>query len=160
MPHVPAPVIGKLYVSQGKSMKYLKLTLLSMCIATCYYMLTIAAIGIAAAGKIFWWLEWKDNFHFYHIAQNFIGIGLAALIPAFLVHSYEPNKKWLTICVVILASILYHGNINYMPLDPNGFIRFFDSTIVYGDIGSYGVALEIVLLPMLWLLVFKCITRR
>jgi hypothetical protein len=129
-----------------------------MCIAICYYVLTISAIGIAAAGKVFWWFQWKDNFDFYHIAQNFIGIGFAALIPAFLVHNYEPNKKWLSISIVILASILYQGNINYMPLDPNGFVRFFKSTIIYGDLGSIGVLLEIVFLPVIWLLVFKRIT--
>ncbi|MEW6997442.1 hypothetical protein AADZ86_07045 [Colwelliaceae bacterium BS250] len=139
-------------------MSYLKLVLLSICIATFYYALTISAIGIAAAGKVFWWLQWKDNFHFYHIAQNFIGIGLAALIPAFLVHSYEPNKKWLSISIVILASILYHGNINYMPLDPNGLVRFFKTMLIYGDIGSIGVFLEIVFLPVFWLFAFKRIT--
>lgn len=141
-------------------MSYLKLVLISMCIGTCYYALTISAIGIAAAGNIFWWFQWKDNFHFYHIAQNFIGIGLAALIPAFLVYSYEPNKKWLSISIVILASILYQGNINHMPLDPNGFLRFIKDTLVYGDIGSIGVFLEIILFPALWLLAFKRITRR
>lgn len=139
-------------------MNYLKLVLLSMCIAICYYALTISAIGIAAAGKVFWWFQWKENYHFYHIAQNFIGIGLAALIPAFLVHSYEPNKKWLSISIVILTSILYQGNINYMPLDPNGFVRFFKATLVYGDIGSIGVFLEMVFLPVFWLLAFKRIT--
>jgi uncharacterized membrane protein len=141
-------------------MNYLKLVLLSLCIATCYYALTISAIGIAAAGKVFWWFEWKDNFHFYHIAQNFIGIGLAALIPAFLVHSYEPSKKWLSISLVILASMLFQGNINYMPLDPNGFVRFFKSALIYGDIGSIGVFLEIALLPIFWILVFKRITSQ
>jgi hypothetical protein len=129
-----------------------------MCIAICYCALTISAIGVAAADKVFWWFQWKEYFLFYHIAQNFIGIGLAALIPAFLVHSYEPNKKWLSLSIVIFASILYQGNINYMPLDPNGFIRFFKSTLVYGDIGSIGVLLEIVFLPVFWLLAFKRIS--
>lgn len=141
-------------------MDYLKLVLLSLCIATCYYALTISAIGIAAVGKVFWWFEWKDHFHFYHIAQNFIGIGLAALIPAFLVHSYEPSKKWLSISLVILASMLFQGNINYMPLEPNGFVSFFKSALIYGDIGSIGVFLEIVFLPFFWLLVFKRITSQ
>ena len=136
-------------------MNYIKLALLSMCIATCYYFLTIAAIGIAAANGIFWWVEWPYNSHLVHIGQNFIGIGLASLIPAYLVHSYEPHKKWLSISIVILASILYQGNINYMPLDPIGFVRFFKSTIIYGDLGSIGVLLEIVFLPVIWLLVFK-----
>ncbi|MCQ8877084.1 hypothetical protein NQT69_03400 [Pseudoalteromonas shioyasakiensis] len=126
-----------------------------MSIAICYYSLTISAIGIAAAGKIFWWFQWQEDFSFYHIAQNFIGIGFAALIPAFLIHSYEPNKKWLSISIVILASILYQGNINYIPLDPNRFVRFFKSTFVYGDIGSIGVFVEIVLWPIFWLLAFK-----
>jgi hypothetical protein len=141
-------------------MNYLKLILLSMCIATCYYALTISAIGIAASGKIFWWFQWKDNFDFYHIAQIFFGIGLAALIPAFLVYSYEPSKKWLSISIVILASMLFHGNINYIPLGPDGFVRFFKTTLVYGDIGSIGVFLEIVLWPVFWLLVFKRIQIR
>ena len=141
-------------------MNNVKVVLLSMCIAICYYALTISALGIAAAGKVFWWFTWDTHFHYYFIAQNFIGIGLAALIPAYLVHSYEPNKKWLSIAIVILASILYHGNINYMPLDLNGFVRFFKATFVYGDIGSIGVFLEIVLLPMFWLLFFTRITKR
>ena len=139
-------------------MNYIRLVLLSMCIATCYYVLTIAAIGIAAANLIFWWVEWPYNPHLVHIGQNFIGIGLASLIPAYLIHSYERDKKWLSISIVILASILYQGNINYMPLDPNGFVRFFKSTIIYGDLGSIGVLLEIVFLPVIWLLAFKRIT--
>ena len=139
-------------------MNYIRLVLLSMCIATCYYVLTIAAIGIAAANGIFWWVEWPYNPNLVHIGQNFIGIGLASLIPAYLIHSYEPDKKWLSISIVILASILYQGNINYMPLDPNGFVRFFKSTIIYGDLGSIGVLLEIVFLPVIWLLAFKRIT--
>jgi hypothetical protein len=130
-----------------------------MCIAIFYYVLTISAIGIAAANGIFWWSEWPYNPHLVHIGQNFIGIGLASLIPAYLVHSYEPDKKWLSISIVILASILYQGNINYMPLDPNGFVRFFESTIIYGDWGSIGVLLEIVFLPVIWLLAFKRITH-
>lgn len=136
-------------------MNYIKVILLSMCISFLYYALTISAIGIAAAGKVFWWFQWEENLLFYHIAQNFIGIGLAALIPAFLIHSYEPNKKWLSLSIVIFASILYQGNINYMPLDPNGFIRFFKSTLVYGDIGSIGVFFAIVFMPVFWLLAFK-----
>ena len=141
-------------------MNYLKCILLSLCIATCYYILTIAAAGIAAAGKVFWWFEWKDNFHFYHIAQNFVGIGLAAFIPAFLVHSYEPTKKWLSISLVILASMLFQGNIQHMPLDPNGFVRFFKNTFIHGDIGSISVFLEIALLPIFWLMLFKRITSK
>lgn len=136
-------------------MNYIKVILLSMCISFLYYALTISAIGIAAAGKVFWWFQWEENLLFYHITQNFIGIGLAALIPAFLIHSYEPNKKWLSLSIVIFASILYQGNINYMPLDPNGFIRFFKSTLVYGDIGSIGVFFAIVFMPVFWLLAFK-----
>ncbi|QUN06732.1 hypothetical protein KDN34_04590 [Shewanella yunxiaonensis] len=141
-------------------MNHLKLILFSICIAASYYALTISAIGIAAAGKILWWFSPKEHFHLYHILQNFIGIGIAALIPAYLVYSYEPKRSWLSIAIVILGSILFHGNINYIPFDPNGFLRFFNSTIVYGDIGSYGVALAIVFLPILWLLVFKRITRQ
>ena len=140
-------------------MSYLKLILLSLCVATCYYALSIWAIGIAAADKIFWWFQWTDNFHFYHIAENFIGIGIAALIPAYLVNSYEPDNKTLTISIVILATLLLHGNINYMPFDPNGFIRLFHSTVTNGDIGSIGVILEIVLLPWFWLLAFKYLSR-
>ena len=140
-------------------MNSFRLVLLSMCLATCYYALTISAIGIAAAGKIFWWFQWKDNFHFYHIAQNFIGIGLAALIPAYLVHSYESDKSWVSIGIVIFLSMLLHGNINYAPWDPVGIVRFFKDTLYYGDIGSIGVFLEILLMPILWLLAFKRITR-
>ncbi len=122
--------------------------------------MTISALGIAAAGKIFWWFQWSENFHVYHVAQNFIGIGLAALIPAFLVHNYEPSKKWLSISIVILASLLYHGNVNYFPVDPYGLVRILKNMLVYGDFGSIGVFLEIVLLPFFWLLLFNRIVKR
>ncbi|WP_189403609.1 hypothetical protein [Alteromonas halophila] len=133
-------------------MNYLKLLLLSMCISLSYYALTVTAIGIAAAGNIFWWYQPTEHFHFYHVAQNFVGIGIAALIPAYLVHCYEFQKRWISISVVILGSMLIQGNINYMPLDPAGLLRFFKQTLVYGDLGSVGIFLEIVVLPLLWLL--------
>ncbi|MFV7771053.1 hypothetical protein [Shewanella marisflavi] len=136
-------------------MSYLRLLLLSACIATCYYALTIAAIGIAAARKVFWWLEWNNNFDFYHIAQNFIGIGLAALIPAYLISTYEPARKWLAIGLVIVLSMMLHGNINAAPWDPMGFVRFIEQTLFFGDIGSIGIFTEILLLPILWLIIFE-----
>ena len=141
-------------------MKYIKGALFSAVIGYVYFLLTIAMIGIAAAGKIFWWFEWQDNFHFYHIAQNFIGIGLAALIPTYIVHSYEQARKWIVISAVILFSMIFHGNINYIFIDPLGLVRFAQQTLVNGDIGSLGVFLEITLMPVLWLLVFKRITSR
>lgn len=94
-----------------------------------------------------------------HISQNFIGIGIAAVIPAYLVYSYEAQRLWTSISIVILGSVLFQGNINYMPFDPMGLIRFFKSTFVYSNIGSVGVALAIVLMPILWLLAFKRITK-
>jgi len=139
-------------------MKYIKGALFSAVIGYVYFLLTIAVIGIAAAGKIFWWFEWQGNFHFYHIAQNFIGIGLAALIPTYMVYSYEQVKKWIVISAVILFSMIFHGNINYIFIDPLGLVRFVQQTLINGDIGSVGVFLEITLMPVLWLLVFKRIT--
>ncbi|ESE40185.1 hypothetical protein [Shewanella decolorationis] len=133
-------------------MNHVKLFLFSLCIAASYYALTISAIGIAAAGKIFWWFYPSENFHLYHISQNFVGIGIAALIPAYVVFCYEPRRLWTSVTIVILSSILFQGNINYMPFDPMGLVRFFTTTFIYGDIGSVGVALEIVLMPILWLL--------
>jgi hypothetical protein len=141
-------------------MKYIKGALFSAAIGYVYFLLTIAMIGFAAAGKIFWWFEWQDNFHFYHITQNFIGIGLAALIPTYIVHSYEQARKWIVISAVILFSMVFHGNINHIFIDPLGLMRFVQQTLINGDIGSVGIFLEIMLIPILWLLVFKRITSR
>lgn len=55
--------------------------------------------------------------------------------------------------------MLLQGNINYTPWDPLGIVRFFKGTLYYGDIGSVGIFLEILFMPILWLLVFKRITR-
>ena len=137
-----------------------RFVLLSVCMAIIYYDMTIAAIGIAAAGKIFWWFEWRDNFHFYHIAQNFIGIGLAALCPTYLLYSYEKKWKWLGIGVVIVLSMMLQGNINHAPWDLAGLVRFVKNTFFYGDAGSIGVFLEILLWPVLWLLIFSRATRQ
>ena len=147
-------------------MKYIKGVLFSLILGYIYFILTIAAIGIVAAtdiaavGKIFWWFDWQDNFHFHHIALNFIGIGIASLIPAYLVHSYEQDIKWIVILVVVLSSMLFQGNVNYIFIDPNGLVRFFKSIILYGDIGSFGILLEMILLPILWLYVLKPKTRK
>jgi hypothetical protein len=136
-------------------MKYIKGALFSVVIGYIYFLLTIAMIGIAAANKIFWWFEWQDSFHFYHIAQNFIGIGLAALIPTYIVYSYGQPRKWIGISAVILSSMIFHGNISSIFIDPIGLIRFVQQTLINGDIGSIGVFLEITLIPILWLMVFK-----
>lgn len=141
-------------------MTVVRLLLLSICLAICYYALSIAAIGAAAAGKIFWWFQWQDNLHFYHIAQNFIGIGLAALLPAYLVHSYESDNKWLCIGLVIVLSMSLHGNIHYVPWDPVGIVRFFNDTLLRGDAGSVGIFLEILFMPILWLLAFERMPNR
>ena len=141
-------------------MKNIKGALFSVVIGYVYFLLAIAMIGIAAAGKIFWWFEWQENFYFYHIAQNFIGIGLAAFIPTYIVHSYEQPRKWFVISGVILSSIIFHGNMNYIFIDPLGLIRFVQQTLINGDIGSVGVFLEITIMPILWLLAFKRITSR
>jgi hypothetical protein len=136
----------------------MKGALFSVVIGYIYYLLAIAMIGAAAAGKIFWWFEWQDNFHFYHIAQNLIGIGLASLIPAYLVHSYEYSNKWLVILAVILCSMIFHGNVNYIFIDPTGLIRFVNNTLVYGDLGSIGIFVLVILMPIVCLFVFKLIT--
>jgi hypothetical protein len=141
-------------------MKYIKMTFFSLILGYIYYILTIAMMGIAAANRIFWWVEWPYNLHLLHIGQNFIGIGLASLIPAYLVHSYEHDNKWIVIIAVILSSMLFLGNINYMFIDPNGLVRFFKNSIYHGDIGSYGLVLEMIVLPVLWLYVLKRITSR
>ncbi|WP_239846247.1 hypothetical protein [Shewanella sp. Isolate11] len=109
----------------------------------------IQSLGSAAAHKIFWWFEWRDNFHFYHIAQNFIGIGIASLILALLIRTYEPEYKWLVLALVVPLAMMLIGNINYPLWDYMGLVRYVQGVFVHGDIGAKGVFLEILLLPFL-----------
>ncbi|MDC2888969.1 hypothetical protein [Psychrosphaera algicola] len=73
-------------------MTYLRFILLSLCLAICYYALAISTIGIATGNQA-WWQQWQDDGAFYHIAQNVIGVAVAAFVPAFLVNSYEKVKN-------------------------------------------------------------------
>lgn len=130
-------------------MVHVKIVLFSLCIATCFYVLTISSLGAVAS------IEFGSNNLLTSITKDIIGIGLAALIPAFLVHSYEPSKKWVTIALVIVVSMFFQGNVNYMPMDPRGFVRFLENTLISGDFRAVGIFLEIVLLPIVWLFAFK-----
>ncbi|MBY6187140.1 hypothetical protein KUV89_10980 [Marinobacter hydrocarbonoclasticus] len=132
-------------------MHYLRALLLGLCLGVCYFVLNLQAIGIAAAGMVFWWFEPEAYSHLYHIGQNLVGIGLASLLPAYLVHSYEPQKKWLCIGVVIAISMLLHGNLNFAPWDPAGIVRFFQNMWWFGGAESIGVFFEMLLLPLFWL---------
>ncbi|MBB1427419.1 hypothetical protein H5181_13200 [Shewanella sp. SG44-2] len=140
-------------------MNIIKLVILSLCISIGYYALSIVAIGQSAAGNLFWRLNSSEYPLLAHLAQNFIGIGLAALIPAFLVKSYEAARQWIAITIVILGAMLLHGNIHYMPWDPMGIVRFVNNTLFYGDIGAKVLFFYILLLPVLWLLLLKRIAR-
>ncbi|WP_137221121.1 hypothetical protein [Shewanella sp. MEBiC00475] len=140
-------------------MNIIKLVLLSLCISIGYYALSIMAIGQSAAGNLLWRLNSSEYPLLAHLAQNFIGIGLAAFIPAFLVKSYEPARQWIAITIVILGAMLLHGNIHYMPWDPMGIVRFVNNTLFYGDIGAKVLFFYILLLPILWLLLLKRMAR-
>ncbi|ABI71471.1 hypothetical protein [Shewanella frigidimarina] len=140
-------------------MNIIKLVILSLCISIGYYALSIVAIGQSAAGNLLWRLNSSEFPLLSHLAQNFIGIGLAALIPAFLVKSYEAARQWIAITIVILGAMLLHGNIHYMPWDPMGIVRFVNNTLFYGDIGAKVLFFYILLLPVLWLLLLKRMAR-
>lgn len=140
-------------------MAFIKSIIFTGVLGYLYFLITISMIGIASARKIFWWFDWQDNFHFYHIAQNFFGIGLAALLPAYLIFCYERTRMWMVSCCVILFSMLFQGNINAFIIDPIGIYRFLHVSLFYGDIGSIGVFLEILVLPFFWLWIFKCISK-
>jgi hypothetical protein len=140
-------------------MNFIKLILFGLCISIGYYTLTILAIGQSAAGNLFWWFNSSQYPTAMHLAQNVVGVGLAALIPAFIVRSYEPARQWVAITIVILVAMLLHGNIHYMPWDPMGIVRFVNNTLFYGDIGAKALFLYILLLPILWLLLLKRIAR-
>lgn len=135
-------------------MIYLRFILLSLCLAICYYAMAISTIGIAA-GDQFWWQQWQNDNTFYHIAQNVIGIGVAAFVPAFLVNSYEKSKKWLSITIIIAFSMVLHGNANYPPWDLQGLVRFFNETVLNGDMGSRGIFAAIIIMPVVWLTVLQ-----
>ncbi|MGX9460941.1 hypothetical protein ACWXWU_06795 [Shewanella sp. A14] len=140
-------------------MNIIKLVILSLCISIGYYALSIVAIGQSAAGNLLWRLNSSEYPLLADFAQNFIGIGLAAFIPAFLVKSYEPARQWIAITIVILGAMLLHGNIHYMPWDPMGIVRFVNNTLFYGDIGAKVLFFYILLLPILWLLLLKRMAR-
>ncbi|MGI1999154.1 hypothetical protein [Shewanella frigidimarina] len=140
-------------------MNIIKLVILSLCICIGYYALSIVAIGQSAAGNLLWRLNSSEFPLLSHLAQNFIGIGLASLIPAFLVKSYEVARQWIAITIVILGAMLLHGNIHYMPWDPMGIVRFVNNTLFYGDIGAKVLFFYILLLPVLWLLLLKRMAR-
>jgi hypothetical protein len=140
-------------------MNFIKLILFSLCISIGYYALTILAIGQSAAGNLLWWLNSSQYPTAMHLAQNFVGIGLAALIPTFVVRSYEPARQWIAITIMIVATMFLHGNSHYMPWDPMGIVRFVNNTLFYGDIGAKALFFYILLLPILWLLLLKRMAR-
>jgi hypothetical protein len=140
-------------------MNFIKLVIFSLCISIGYYGLTLVAIGQSAAGNLFWWFNGSEYPQLMHLAQNVVGIALAALIPAFIVRSYEPARQWIAIIIVILGAMLLLGNIHYMPWDPMGIVRFVNSTLLYGDIGEKVLFFDILLLPILWLLLLKRMAR-
>ena len=140
-------------------MNIIKLVILSLCLSIGYYALTIVAIGQSAAGNLLWRFNSSDYPMLAHLAQNFVGIGLAAFIPAFLVRSYEPARQWIAIIMVILAAMLLHGNTHYMPWDPMGIVRFVNNTLFYGNMSAKVVFFYILLLPILWLLLLKRMAR-
>lgn len=84
--------------------KYINGALFCVVVGLVYFFLTISMIDVAAAGQVFFTgLNGRAMFN-YPIDQNFIGIGIASFIPAYLVHCYEQNKQWIAISVVILAN--------------------------------------------------------
>ncbi|MDO6719218.1 hypothetical protein Q4575_07405 [Psychrosphaera sp. 1_MG-2023] len=135
-------------------MTYLRFILLSLCLAICYYALAISTIGIATGNQA-WWQQWQDDGAFYHIAQNVIGVAVAAFVPAFLVNSYEKSKKWLSISIIIAFSMVLHGNVNYPPWELEGLIRFFNESVLNGDAVSQGIFAAILLMPLVWLTILK-----
>lgn len=140
-------------------MNIIKLVILSLCISIGYYALTIVAIGQSTAGNLLWWFNSSEYPMLAHLAQNFVGIGIAALIPAFIIRSYEPARQWIAITIMILAAMLLHGNMHYMPWDPMGIVRFVNNTLFYGDIGAKVLFFYILLLPILWLMLLKRMAR-
>lgn len=140
-------------------MNFIRLIILSLCIGVTYFALSIAAIGQSAAGNVFWWFNLSGYPTITHLAQHFVGIGLVAFIPAFVIKSYEPSKQWLAVTIVVLATMLLHGNLHYMPWDPMGIVRFIFSTLLSGDIGATVMFFYITLLPVLWLLILKRAAR-
>lgn len=140
-------------------MNFIRLVIFSLCVGIAYFALSIAAIGQSAAGNVFWWFNISGYPTITHLAQNFVGIGLVAFIPAFVIKSYEPGKQWLAMTVVVLATIFLHGNLQYMPWDPMGIVRFIFSTLLSGDIGATVMFFYITLLPVLWLWILKRAAR-
>lgn len=136
-------------------MKIIQLVLFSFCVAICYYAFSISAIGITAALDTSWCIEVGVNRHLLHITKNFIGIGFAALIPSLLVYTYEFERKWVSLSIILVCSMMLHGNVNEMPLAPYGVIRFVEQTLINGDIGSVGVFIEILILPIIWIVTLK-----
>ena len=136
-------------------MKLGMMLLFSLSMALCYYTLIMSAIGLAAAGKVFWWANGQQDPLFYHIAQNMVGIGTAALVPAVLIHYYQSQQKWLSALLMLLGAMLYLGNINAVLFDPMGLVRFVEQTWRGGDIGAIAIFFDVALWPLLWLLVLQ-----
>ncbi|MDG2393464.1 MAG: hypothetical protein P8M49_08125, partial [Thalassotalea sp.] len=97
-------------------MKIIQLVLFSFCVGICYYAFSISALGITSALDTSWWIEMGGNHHLLHITKNFIGIGFAAFIPSLLVYNYEFERKWVSLSIIIVCSMMLHGNAHEMSL--------------------------------------------
>ncbi|NMP15170.1 hypothetical protein [Thalassotalea sp. Y01] len=140
-------------------MQIIQLILFSFCIAICYYAFSISAIGITAALDTRTLINMEVNSHLIHILKNFVAIGIAAMIPALLIYKYELGRKWICLSLMVIFSMMLHGNVNEMPLSPYGVVRFIEQTLINGDLGAVGVFLEILILPIIWIVVLNKITE-
>ncbi|MDN3652254.1 hypothetical protein QWY77_05710 [Thalassotalea ponticola] len=145
--------------SNLKVLPFIQLILFSLCIGMCYYAFSITAIGITATVDATAWLKMGVNSHVIHIIKNFFALGIAALIPALLIYHYEVARKWLCLALTVMFSMMFHGNINAMPLSPYGLLRFIEQTLINGDVGAVGVFFEILILPIIWVAVFNWMAR-